>query len=394
MKKRNVLVFVFLAIFLNGIYSQQISGIDFPNISVDDLLLAIKNGFDVNDIDEKGNTLIFYAIDYNIEAIPVLIAAGADLNAVNNDGNTVLHEVQNCYPLDSDMKIAFELLLNSGANPNLKNKEGENSFLRGVRRPQDTDVLDMLVAAKADIFAPNNKEENALSIAASGESAEMVEYLIGLGVKVPDEDKNAIMTEVMAFMYGDQVPADTATRIGSLLLSAGAKINAKNESGITGLMLAAQWTDAQYIEMLLKSGADPEIRNQDGRTSLMLAISSGWNNLDVIKLLIKYGARIDGVDNNGDSLLHLAATSNKESTDALIYLISSGVSVNSINKNGYSPIMVWAEQSSNIEVLRVLTLNGGLGSIKGNDGLTALEIVKNNRSVDISAAINILRKLK
>jgi ankyrin repeat protein len=84
----------------------------------------------------------------------------------------------------------------------------------------------------------------------------------------------------------------------TLLLEAGADVNAKGDSGVTALHLAAFNGNMQIAEALLKAGSEVNavgFRHND--TPLHVAALHGHAN--VVKLLLAYGA-----DANAENMLH------------------------------------------------------------------------------------------
>jgi ankyrin repeat protein len=58
----------------------------------------------------------------------------------------------------------------------------------------------------------------------------------------------------------------------AILVTSGARVNARNQAGMTPLMFAAQMTRCpREITMLLGAGADPSMKNGKGETAYMLA---------------------------------------------------------------------------------------------------------------------------
>ncbi len=107
----------------------------------------IAQGADVNATIEEGFTPLHHAVYYNIhrdkftgdvEIIKLLIANGADVNAGNEKGFTPLHYASSYTKFDDitfysedgipvrleQGKLAMQLLLDSGANPNALDTEG------------------------------------------------------------------------------------------------------------------------------------------------------------------------------------------------------------------------------------------------------------------------------
>jgi ankyrin repeat protein len=62
-----------------------------------------------------------------------------------------------------------------------------------------------------------------------------------------------------------------ADEMATLLLDAGAEIDAMNKYRATALLLAAQQGNLPVIETLLERGANPELKSIGGRTALEAA---------------------------------------------------------------------------------------------------------------------------
>ena len=98
------------------------------------------------------NKALFEAIDEgNVEAVKSAIAAGADVNAKDEDGCTPLHGCR-----DADIAKA---LINAGADVNAINKCGNSPlfnirFRRGFDHSGISEIVDILIDAGADLTLP------------------------------------------------------------------------------------------------------------------------------------------------------------------------------------------------------------------------------------------------
>lgn len=89
------------------------------------------------------------------------------------------------------------------------------------------------------------------------------------------------------------------------LIKAGARLDAKNDSGQTALMKAASLGLTDVAKTLIASGAKLDLRDEDGCTALMIAAAEGQQ--DVARSLIRAGANVNVLNEAGISALEFAA---------------------------------------------------------------------------------------
>ena len=104
-------------------------------------------------------------------------------------------------------------------------------------------------------------------------------------------------------------------KVASLLLDAGADINAQKNNGTTILHDAAENGFLELASLLIDRGANVEAKDNDGRTPLHGAFggvidpitkSANMPNEDVASLLLDHGANVEAKDNDGRTPRKLA----------------------------------------------------------------------------------------
>ena len=137
--------------------------------SIDAIKLIIKCGADINS--QKYDTLTFimlccYYLKNNIEILELLIENGADVNIKNKTGKTTLmYNLQNV-EYDKDLEI-FKLLIRKDNQINSKDDNGETPLTLYVtcnRVKIRYDITLLLLDNKSDIYIKNNEGKNVLNI--------------------------------------------------------------------------------------------------------------------------------------------------------------------------------------------------------------------------------------
>jgi ankyrin repeat protein len=111
--------------------------------------------------EREGKTAMFAAGDYRdsdkegarVECVRMLAAAGANVNARDNDGNTPLHE--------TFLTDVEEELLKLGANVNARNNDGETPIFTTV----DDKAIPLFIEQGADLTLRNNKGQTVVEAA-------------------------------------------------------------------------------------------------------------------------------------------------------------------------------------------------------------------------------------
>ncbi len=109
-------------------------------------LLAL--GADINIQNYKGKTGLHYAAKAGfLKVINLLIENGADLDALDSDGETPLFEaIRSTIKSGEKQRAALEALLIKGANPNVKNRKGQTPLqvARRMRRAEAGRIVELL----------------------------------------------------------------------------------------------------------------------------------------------------------------------------------------------------------------------------------------------------------
>jgi len=303
--------------------------------SIDAVQMLIRAGAIIDAKDKEGQTALMWAqigsmySGYNPAIVKALIAAGADVNVVDTYGGTPLTRAAG-----ADLSESVKLLLAAGANVNATDRS-ESPLIRtfysqssskddGAIHPSVATVQ-ALIAAGANVHAVNRDGQTVVRLAARANSLEVLKMLIAAGVDVNAKDNNGQTALMYDQVWGYRPSVETF----KVLLATGGDVNAVDKIGQTALMFAAKGAPSEFVDLLLAAGAKSSInaRNKYGQTALMVACYESnfyykpEAQLSTIKSLLAAGADLTIKDNEGRTALMIAQSASRN--EALIKLLEA-----------------------------------------------------------------------
>eukprot|EP00929_Paragymnodinium_shiwhaense_P095267 TRINITY_DN562_c0_g1_i2.p1 TRINITY_DN562_c0_g1~~TRINITY_DN562_c0_g1_i2.p1 ORF type:complete len:2378 (-),score=697.35 TRINITY_DN562_c0_g1_i2:319-7452(-) len=186
-------------------------------------------------------------------------------------------------------------LLKAEANPDRRDGMGLSSFLSCLFSGGSEDMLQLLLDAKADISAQDNRGVGALHFAALRGDLNLQEFLINRKIDV----------------------------------------DMQTEHSTTPLMLVAKRGHIDGVSMLLNAKANATLTDEAGSTAVMQALSSG--NVDVARKILDGGKSCLGtVDCAGRGALFHAVLGGKP--EGVRAVVAAGARVNVLDEEGRSPL--------------------------------------------------------
>ncbi|KAF5984492.1 ankyrin repeat PH SEC7 domain-containing protein [Fusarium coicis] len=149
--------------------------------NVESLKMLLKSRPNVNLCDEEGATALHRAsMKANPEVISLLLAAGASGKQRDNFSDTPLHDLAESKNIrHQDIEAAIEMLLVAGSDLEARNNQGITPFLLSIRRDK-LEITRALVNAGCSVNVSDYNSRNALHFAARYASLELLDYISDL----------------------------------------------------------------------------------------------------------------------------------------------------------------------------------------------------------------------
>ena len=288
----------------------------------------LSGGADVNARDSRRDTPLMYAAAVgSADIMRKLIAAGADVNARNSFDTTA---IMWC----SDNLEKVKLLIAKGADVNAVAKPGRTPLLVAAAHNGNVEVVRLLIEKGADLKSPDSGANAALAAAADANDTATVKLLLEHGA-------DAKVAGRLGFTALMNAAGNGNAEVVRLLLARGPDVNAQSAphgerpvkngfvaiGSLTALLLSVTTGSAETVKLLLDAGADVNVRDVRGMTPLMLAVATDHPDERIVRMLIEKHAATDLKSNAGETALDWAAKFQHPSILPMIQKASPGVSL-------------------------------------------------------------------
>ena len=250
--------------------------------------------------------LLFAAREGRVDAAKALIAAGADVSAIDPDRQSALVIAL----INGHFDVA-NLLIDNGADVNTPDKVGRTALWAAV---------DYNTPPQSNRPAPNPFDEDATSL-------DVIKNLLAHGARV-----DAALTA--------QVPYRTKLDRGA---------DGVLGAGTTPLLRAAKAGDTPVVKLLLERGANPKAVTRNGVNGLMMAANVAAREedrtgrgktqkdaIETITLMLAAGVDVNAADTLGRTAVHGAALWGL--TDVVRFLHKSGATLDVEDKRRFTPL--------------------------------------------------------
>ena len=309
-----------------------------------------------------GTTALFHAIQTGNAEVAKVLLSRSDIKIqgfTNSLGFTYL-----MFAIMNGHEDIVKLLLDKKEDVNQKTWRGFTSLMFAVDTGNARIVKLLLDQPNIDINAQNEDGETALSMAESQKYGRRIAKLIRakLGLQPVDPFRKKVerpKNNKINEKFLDAVSRGNNNDIYSLLEeNADGKIivdvNARDKSGDTALIIAADNGNLDAVRMLLNENVNPTLKDKNGDNALIRAVKNGY--LDVVDVILR-----------------------KKNL------------INSTGRHKRTALMVAAENGK-VRVVKLLIKKGAKISAKDDYGKTALDLIESKSGEDYQTIKEILKK--
>ncbi|XP_055966628.1 protein phosphatase 1 regulatory subunit 12B isoform X3 [Sorex fumeus] len=231
----------------------------------DEVKKLLSRGADINTVNVDGLTALHQAcIDENLDMVKFLVENKANINQQDNEGWTPLHAAASCGYLN----IA-EYFINQGASVGMVNSEGEvPSDL--AEEPAMKDLLLEQVKKQGVDLEQSRKEEEQQML------QDARQWLNSGKIEDVRQARSGATALHVAAAKG-------YSEVLRLLIQAGYELNVQDHDGWTPLHAAAHWGVKEACSILAEALCDMDIRNKLGQTPFDVADEGLVEHLEMLQ---------------------------------------------------------------------------------------------------------------
>ena len=345
--------------------------------NVDAINVLLKAGADPTVTDAEGDTYLHYAVreDYSNKVIQTIINNGADVNAANENNVTAL-----MIACEKGNVEAMNVLLNAEADPNIVDDCCDTCLQKAVRAGSNKEVLKTIINYGADVNAMNNDNRTALMISCENGNIDALNELLNAGgnPNITHSDEDTCLHKAIS--------AGCNKEILQALIDHGADVNVTDEYNVTPLMIACEMGNVRAMNVFLNVGADPDIADDFGDTCLQMAIRAGCNK-DDLQAIINHSADVNAQNKNNRTALMIVCKMGN--LDAVNMLLNAGADPNISDADGNTCLHVCVGPHYKAQVLQVsIDHSDDVNATNKNNGTALLTACKTGNVDAIGMLLN------
>ncbi|KAH8660503.1 ankyrin repeat-containing domain protein [Xylariales sp. PMI_506] len=344
----------------------------------------------------QDTSIVAAAKHQEFQMMRILLNAGADINAVDDDGLSALWVA-----VDSEDETMVQFLLDEGASPNLSISTMEYRLpLVAAAQKSTRKMAEILLSAGAELNAATEMFGSALQAAAAAGSVAMVEFLLAAGAKVDGcpqypytgtalqvaIEKRQMEVVWVLINAGANLNCPAKLKSWSILDGTADFVSQSNFNTSTALQAAIISRNVDLVSFLLRNGAQANDNpgSHLGLNSVQLAVQRGDTNL--VQHLIQHGADVNCPAGHIRGLTALQTAAKRGNYDMVELLLKKGADINApaCDERGYTALQAAASRGY-LRIARLLLNNGAVVNAPGSRllGKTALEFAIEYGRVDM-----------
>lgn len=342
---------------------------------------------DINATDEDGNTVLHLAADIDDEElVSYFIFKGADASIKNFNGDTALHVA-----IKNNSFKAAKMLCTQGTA--LFDVDGEGYTALDRALATDDSYYDLFISPETGKIIDDNGQ-NLVHHFVNSKNLRAIKQCIKKKIPVSQKDMEGKTPLDLAFA---DINDEVSVEIAAELIQGGAEevdtdfsyfqdaitarnVNMRFNDGQTPLHLAAIMGHTAIGKYLLESNANTAVQDSSGATPLHEAVRYG--NLELIRALLNSGANVNAKDNLGKTPIMLILPKEKIKE---IYSILISYRADLSLKDMYGDTVIHIAIMMNVpaDTLAVLTSHGADVDARNKEGVTPLSIAVQKEDIAI-----------
>ncbi len=297
-----------------------------------DLLeLTLRSGANVNDKDSFNGTGLIRAADRgHADIAGRLVQAGIDLDHVNRLGWTALHEAIILGDGSQRYVDTVRVLVAAGVDVTIRSQQDGITPMQHAESRRYDEIARILRAAIGD-ERPRDPDAALLSAAADGD-ADRVALALRAGAKIEARDASRRTALLLAVTFDSLAAAKVLTYLG-------ANADALDDQHDTPWLVTGVTGSVPMAELLLTLDPDLGILNRFGGTSLIPASERG--HVDYVRRVARTRIDIDHVNNLGWTAMLEAVilgTGGPAHEEIVRILLDAGADPNVADRNRITPL--------------------------------------------------------